>query len=1044
MKLKVFSVMMVLAMLLAMVVPAAAAPNAPLGSLVDEVSAEASTYIVIFEDPAVPAYTGGITGYAPTSIAVTGAAKLDINASPVAAYRSYLSRQQANFIAAAEQSLGRDLDVKFQYQLSLNGMAVELTSAEVIALSKMDGVVDIVPDWTEYAQTDVGPGWVQADEIWAGVGDMLGTKGEGMVVGIVDTGINYDHPSFSDDPADYNDGYVYDWDGDYLGWCANSNAGYTQTFECNEKLIGLWSCDEDTPDDYAGHGSHVGSTVAGNYITATVFAPTATVTRSISGVAPHAHVIGFNIEGKQDTGSASGSAVMAATEAAISYGVVDVLNYSFGSSAGDPWISAVHWLNVRKAGIFVATSAGNDGPAAGTAGSPGNAPWMLTVANASHTRKMENSLVDMVEDGPADMTGKGFTSGYGPAEIVYAGWYSDTLIPSGSGTMPMGFENARKCLVPFPAGTFDGEIVVCDRGDNARVAKAENVAAGGAGGFVLANVAVGEFLAGDAYVVPGVHLAVEDGNVLKSWLTETVVQTATITGYTMNIADANADVINSSSSRGPNYIGSIIKPDVAAPGEDILAAVHTNHTTPAANPEFDFYSGTSMASPHAAGVAVLLRKLHPDWTPAELQSAMTSTADNSQVTTDVGDGVATPFDTGAGSLRAANTAQAGLLLDETYENFVAANPSVAGDPTTLNLATLANDACVGECTWERTLKNALDVTATWEIKTVNPTSVTLTTDPVSFTLAPGAEVTVKVMADAKDLPDGTWGFGEVQFTTDITSTVPAHFPVAILPGKTNLPGAVAIETDKVEDSVTLEDIQVLQEVTAMNIRQGMQQAEYSEGYILEDDDQDWISDFFGKPNFGNLMVMTYTVETMGDHNRLVAEIVATTSPDLDLFIIRDSAYYACQSATGATLEYCSIAGSQLVTGTYHVVVHNYAGSGVFYTGTTMLQPDRVVLATGFVSYEDPSELTVTAPDTVALAAPFDVNVAWDVSDFTTNTLGVEPPYRWYGVFDLGKDAASPACIGTTTVDLHYTPAEMHYIYLPIVMRNFVSQTVVMP
>jgi subtilisin family serine protease len=1011
-------------MLLALAtMPAMAAPQAPL----QPVSTEVQTYIVVFEGAEVPAYMGGIPGYKATSIEATGDDKLDVDAPEVQAYRAYLQGQQAAFIAKAEKQLGHALNVKFQYQLSLNGMAVELTASEALRLSKMDGVVDVVPDWVEYPQTDVGPGWVEADQIWAGVGDMMGTKGEGMVVGILDTGINYDHPSFSDDPADYNDDYTYTWDGDYLGWCAPGET-YTQTFECNDKLVGLWSADADTPDDYNGHGSHVGSTVAGNYITATVYAPTATVTRSISGVAPHAHVVGYNIEATQGQGSATGAGIVAATEAAIEHGV-DVINYSFGSGGADPWVTAWHWLNVRKAGIFVATSAGNAGPGAGTIGSPANAPWMLSVANSSHTRKMENALIDMTPDGPDDMVGKGFTSGYGPAEIVYAGWYSDTII---TGTMVMGYENASQCLIPFPAGTFDGEIVVCDRGQIARVAKAENVAAGGAGGFVLVNVTP-NFLAGDSFVIPGVHLAMEDGVALKGWLTSTVVQTATVQGYTMNITDTNADIINASSSRGPNYVGDVIKPDVTAPGTDILAAVATDHANPAPNPEFDFYSGTSMASPHAAGVALLLRKLHPDWTAAEIQAAMTSTADNSQTRNEDGSD-ATPFDTGAGSVRAAHAAMAGLVLDESYEDFWAANPAMGGDPTALNLATIANDACVGNCMWERTLKSSLDVTATWEINTMNPTSVTLTTDPVSFTLAPGAEVTVKVMADAMDLPVGEWAFGAVQFTTDVTSTVSAHFPVAVKNAKTNLPDMMTIKTDKDMGSETIEDVQVLREITDMTVRQGMAQAEYAEGYIVEDDDQDWIGDFFGKPNFGNLMVMTYTVSALGEYDRLVAEVITTTSPDLDLFIIRDKGWYACQSATGATLEYCSIAGPDLITGTYNVVVHNYKGSGVM-SGTAML-PDRVVMGSGLLAFEDPSELTVTAPDTVAMAEMFDVDVAWDVSDYTTNTLGVEPPYRWYGVFDLGKDASSPGCIGMTSVDLHYTPMEAAYIYLPLVTRDY--------
>jgi hypothetical protein len=186
--------------------------------------------------------------------------------------------------------------------------------------------------------------------------------------------------------------------------------------------------------------------------------------------------------------------------------------------------------------------------------------------------------------------------------------------------------------------------------------------------------------------------------------------------------------------------------------------------------------------------------------------------------------------------------------------------------------------------------------------------------------------------------------------------------------------------------------------------------------------------------------MTYTVSSLGEYDRLVAEVITTTSPDLDLFVLYNPPgspyiYVPCQSATGATLEYCSIAGSEIMTGTYYVAVHNYKGSGVM-SGTMML-PDRVVMGTGLLSYDEAEdELMVTGPSTVPLAMPFDVNVGWDVSGYATDTLGVQPPYRYYGVFDLGKNADSPGCIGLTEVDLHYTPMEKAYIYLPLVTKNF--------
>ena len=294
---------------------------------------------------------------------------------------------------------------------------------------------------------------------------------------MIDTGINPDHASFADIGGDGYD-HTNPWgSGNYAGVCDPGDPTYDPTFPCNDKLIGAWgysTVNGGDPTDPNGHGSHTASTAAGNVVLgATVNTPNGyVVTDDISGVAPHANVIMY-------AACCTGSALSAARDQVVIDGV-DAVNYSIGSASptSDPWGSsfALQWLAVRDAGIFVATSAGNNGNGFATLGSPGDLPWMATIGASTHDLAYLNYVINMSGGDtppPADIEGRSPTVGYGPAPIVYAADYGDAL-----------------CENPFPAGTFSGEIVVCDMGPG-RVAKGANVLAGGAGGMILAEVTPG-------------------------------------------------------------------------------------------------------------------------------------------------------------------------------------------------------------------------------------------------------------------------------------------------------------------------------------------------------------------------------------------------------------------------------------------------------------------------------------------------------------------------------------------------------------------------
>lgn len=259
----------------------------------------------------------------------------------------------------------------------------------------------------------------------------------------------------------------------------------TRRFGCNDKLIGAWNFVPAGPGlpasarDDDGHGSHTGSTTAGNQVEVTVSSPDGATadTVTISGVAPHANIVAYRVCGLAFGGSCGGAAIVAAINQAIA-DRVNTLNYSIGStSPGDPWEDpdALAFLNARAAGIFVANSAGNAGPAPGTIGSPSGTPWMTTIGASEHNRSYAQTLTlsgGAAEIGPFE--GKGFSGALAtPTEIVYAGDVNGNNLCIAAG---------------FPAGTdFTGQIVICDRGVTGRVEKSEVVAALGAEGFVLAN-----------------------------------------------------------------------------------------------------------------------------------------------------------------------------------------------------------------------------------------------------------------------------------------------------------------------------------------------------------------------------------------------------------------------------------------------------------------------------------------------------------------------------------------------------------------------------
>ncbi len=777
------------------------------------------TYIVVLRDSAAASFQGSALRAAPERVD----GRLDVRGNATQSYVAFLESQQAQFLETASDLLNRPVPAIMQMQHAINAVVVKLTPAEAKALSDQPEVRLIEPQRNYELDTDVGPTLINAPGIWDGTntGGAPGTLGEGMVVGIIDSGINHDHPSFAavsqpGEPEEYTHINPLGT-GNFIGFCADNPT--SPDYACNDKLIGAYEftfpvvqddpdADEDeVPDDENGHGTHVASTAIGNVTTANYLG----ADPEVSGVAPRANVIAYDVcytSISSGRGLCPNASTLAGINQAVADGIVDVINFSISGGA-NPWDEAnsLAFLNAIEAGIFVSASAGNSGPGPATLGH--QEPWVASVAAASHGRFFADATVDS-----GTFTGVNAVEGSGPVSLTTP--ITDTI---------RFFDgNPEGCNTGggIPAGTFDdggdGTFALISRGGCGFAEKIANATSAGARAVVVFNNRPGTPFSMGALentTIPGVMVPQADGELIRD---EVIANTgmAMDTTATLTVQDpaqaavdmGSADIVADFSSRGPND-ENIVKPDVAAPGVAILAAFADDAGASGA-PEFEILQGTSMSSPHNAGAATLLRDLHPDWTPSEVKSAIMMTA-NPNMQDDNGDGTigtATAFDMGAGRVDLTVTALTPVVLDEVPSRYLAADPDTGGDARTLNLASMSDDACGATCSWTRTLTSVADAPVAFTATFNGDGEVTGTVTPATFTILPGRpqEITIEVDTTAVTTRD-EWKFGRVEL--DYGAPAPLGMPVTVFPvgaAGSVTPDSVAAELDP--DTSTTADLTI--------------------------------------------------------------------------------------------------------------------------------------------------------------------------------------------------------------------------------------------
>ncbi|WP_115717078.1 S8 family serine peptidase [Gallaecimonas mangrovi] len=719
----------------------------------------ADQYIVEFNDSPVAA-SSAVAVSSSTTTTSTSSLKPKINfaSSAVKSHRAKIKSEQATAIS----SLGRKYPgakVKRQYNVVFNGMVVQGKGIDMAQLKALPNVKAVYRDEVIQVKMDQSLPIINAPEAWAELGGRS-TAGQGIRVAVVDSGIRPENPMFDDAgmpaPTDLpDDDYCHTTDPSFCNnklivaryyTASSSTASYEYT---------------DSPLGWNGHGTHVAGTAVGVPVQVTYGAGT----YDISGVAPGAYLMAYKaLYYNGSTASGLGSSLISAVEDAVADGA-DVINNSWGGSAGgDPNQSAYKevWENAEAAGVVVVSAAGNDGNSESTIGCPGCVESGITVANTQTGRSFVETLT---VDGLGD-----FNAVEGTSSVQFASVDDSALTGSMIAASTIDSANVEGCDA-FPDDAFAGSYALISRGSCTFTVKADNAAAAGAIGMVVYNSASGApiIMSMDDATIPAVMVSQDDGATLETAAAEGALNITIDPDLVSYVDPSLVDVMNSSSSRGPNGDNSFIKPDLAAPGTNILSAYSPDEAGDA-DTQFAVLTGTSMASPHVAGSAALVLAAHPDWTPAEVKSALVNTS-NTAVLDDDGETPATPFAMGAGRLDVSQAINSALALAPV---------------------SLSGPDCVSACSFEVDTTSLVGYKASWTgaVSFENSTvSGSLSVDghghhqsANAMSLKAGGSGSFTVAVDTSLADRDQWYFGEVTFTDQDGKAPMVHMPIAVYAG----------------------------------------------------------------------------------------------------------------------------------------------------------------------------------------------------------------------------------------------------------------------
>ncbi len=626
------------------------------------------------------------------------------------------------------------------YQVVFNGVAVEMPEASaenIMAIAKMPEVRRVFRDYEHKPQMYASLPLIGAPAMWDELGG-VDAAGEGVIVASIDTGVYAPNPFFDPTGYTYPDGYPV------------GDASVT-----TEKVIGArayfrpW--DPPLPGDDgalpgpagSSHGTHTAGTVAGNANTKAMIAG---LEKTISGVAPKAQILSYKIgypTNSEYSGSAFSAEIVMAYEDAVRDGA-DVINYSFGGYSGVmPWADSVTIARdaAWDAGVFVSHSAGNSGP--GMASISDASPKVMEVAASTTTGTIAAGFIDVTspEPVPSELTGISFgdclfCKALNVGEIFGPYPYTDVATVTAGGTNTL-------CNDEPITGDLTGQVALISRGGcyfsdkiwNAQQAGAVAAIVYNNKGDGLINMAAGSH-EDDEFTIPGAFIGQTNGeNIVKFGQDNPGAELQF--DYTAREIGNIPDVIAGFSSRGPAF-ARFLEPDVTAPGVNILSSGYAPGVSGVdRHMGFGVASGTSMAAPHVAGSAALLKQMHPDWTPTQIRSALMSTATTAVWLDSDHTAPASVLDMGAGRIDLTKAGDPGLTFDKPSLSF-------GSEPAGVYSMTVTATEVAG-------------VDATYAITATADAGVTVSVEPGSLDFTAGGSQSFVVTVDASDAEVGDYG-----------------------------------------------------------------------------------------------------------------------------------------------------------------------------------------------------------------------------------------------------------------------------------------------